>query len=178
MKKEKMDSFFKNLKKVYKSNIYKDFFIYFNKTWMGNRYPKSLWNYNDIINSENDNNVNNFHFTNNLCENINRFLNRYLKNGICSNFIFRASILSVIDQFENKTLNENNNNKKSEIISFYIKKEKECKILSMNEIKHLYEIYNDIKFINLNKDYIEVNNGNIEILQFEDEDEADKGINE
>ena len=47
----------------------------------------------------------------------------------------------------------------------------------MNEIKHLYEIYNDIKFINLNKDYIEVNNGNIEILQFEDEDKADKGIN-
>ena len=95
MKKEKMDSFYKNLKKVYKSNIYKDFFLYFSKTWMGNRYPKSLWNYNDIMSSENENNLNNFHFTNNLCENINRFLNRYLKNCICSNFIFRAMPASV-----------------------------------------------------------------------------------
>ena len=78
MKKEEMDAFFKNLKKVYKSNIYKDFFIYFSKTWMGDRYPKSLWIYNDIINDENENNLNNlnnFHFSNNLCENINRFLN-------------------------------------------------------------------------------------------------------
>ena len=45
-------------------------------------------------------------FTNNLCENINRFLNSNLKRGICSNFLFRASILSIIEQFENKTVND------------------------------------------------------------------------
>ena len=47
----------------------------------------------------------------------------------------------------------------------------------MNDIKLLKEIYNDIKFINLNKDYIEVNDGIIEILQFEDEDEDDDDKN-
>ena len=53
----------------------------------------------------------NFYFTNNLCENINRYLNTYLKRGICSNFLFRTSISAVIDQFENKSINDTKDKK-------------------------------------------------------------------
>ena len=101
---DKIQNFFKSLKKKYKGDNYKKFFDYFNKTWLGSRYPVKLWNFNDIIIDEENNK--NFMFTNNLCENINRFLNSNLKRGICSNFLFRASILSIIEQFENKTVND------------------------------------------------------------------------
>ena len=88
---------------------------------MGNRYPKIIWNYSDIFAKE-EHKVKNFQFTNNLCEKINRYLNKYLKNGICSNFLFRSLILSIIEQFENKVMNQINDNKKSDLIKFYIKK--------------------------------------------------------
>ena len=88
---------------------------------MGKRYPINLWNFNDMITGD-DNNVKNFLFTDDLGENINRYLNTNLRCGICSNFLFRNSILSLIDQFDNKSINENTDNKKSSILTFYIKK--------------------------------------------------------
>ena len=72
---------------------------------MGKKYPKILFNFNNIINGEEEK-IKNFYFTNNLCENVNRYLNSYLRRGICSNFLFRTSLLSVIDQFANKTIND------------------------------------------------------------------------
>ncbi len=103
--------------------IHSCFFHFSQAIWHNFKYPKSLWNYNDIITGS-ESIIKNFYFTNNICENINRYLNKNLKNGICSNYIFRNSILSVIEQFENKLINQNIENKKSDILSFYIKKEK------------------------------------------------------
>ena len=67
MKLDKLDNFYKQLKKVYHKDKYKNFFNYFSRTWMGNKYPKNLWNYNDLISGE-DNKKKYFHFTNNLCK--------------------------------------------------------------------------------------------------------------
>lgn len=137
MKRDKLQKFFKELKKKYKDKKFKNFLNYFNITWMGKRYPINLWNFNDIINSD-ENKIKNFHFTNNLSENINRFLNSNLKRGICSNFLFRNSILSLIDQFDNKLINESKDIKKSSILTFYIKKNNNPSLLSKDEISSLY----------------------------------------
>lgn len=133
------------------------------------RYPKSLWSYNYIITGP-EYMKKNFYFTNNLFENINRYLNKNLKKGICSNFIFRNSILSIIDQFENKIINQTIENKKSDILTFYINKEKEVKILNTSDIRLLTDIYNEVQFININKNYIELNKDELDIIYYEDEE--------
>ena len=116
------------------------------------RYPTNIWNFNEIISGD-DNKLKNFHFTNNLSENINRYLNSNLKKGICSNLLFRKSILTLIDQFHNKSSNVSFDKKKSDILTFYIKNNQNPKILSNDEINELYSLYNDINFTNINKDY-------------------------
>ena len=172
MKRDKIDNFYKQLKKIYNKEKYKDFFIYFSRTWMGKKYPKILWNFNDIINGEEEK-IKNFYFTNNLCENVNRYLNSYLRRGICSNFLFRTSLLSVIDQFANKTINDTIEKKKSDILKFYIEKNDNPKILSKNDINELKTIYDEVKFININKDYVEKGEGELDIINYEAEDDSD-----
>ena len=54
MDREKIDKFFKDIKKQFKDKKYDNFFKYFTRTWLGTRYPKNIWNYNDIIKNEND----------------------------------------------------------------------------------------------------------------------------
>ncbi len=101
--KEKINDMFNNIKKKYKSEKYKKFFSYFTKTWLGNKIPNTLWNFNDLL--SNPNNVTFFHLTNNITENINRYLNIKLKKAFCSNYLFRESILDNITQFKLKTSN-------------------------------------------------------------------------
>ena len=103
MNRENIDNFFKDLKKHYKNNKYTIFFKYFSGTCLITHYPKKLWNYNDIVKNENNNKL--FLFTNNITENINRFLNSNLKLAKCSNVLFRETILKIIKQLENKTEN-------------------------------------------------------------------------
>lgn len=65
---------------------------------MGSRIPKIFWNYHDIL--INPNNASTFHLTNNITENINRYLNNKLRKAICSNFLFRECILDIIDNLK------------------------------------------------------------------------------
>ena len=46
------------------------------------KIPLALWNYSDLIKEE-ENSINNikFHYTNNICEKINRYLNLNLKKS-------------------------------------------------------------------------------------------------
>ena len=72
---------FENYRDFYdKSEKYKKFFSYFSRAWMGNKIPKSLWNYHELL--LNPNNYHIFHVTNNITENINRYLNNKLKKAI------------------------------------------------------------------------------------------------
>ena len=87
IKKENIDKMYKSIQKNYKSKKYKKFLAYFTRTWMGNRMPKTLWKYIDIL--INPNNITLFHLTNNITENINQYLNNKLKKAVCSNFLFR-----------------------------------------------------------------------------------------
>lgn len=68
------------------------------------RYPKKIWNYYDIINNEDD--IKHFQFTNNISENINKYINSNLKRARCSNILFREAILNLISQFKNKGENK------------------------------------------------------------------------
>ena len=45
--------------------------------------------------------------------------------------------------------------KESSILKFYIEKHENPKLLSKHDIKELITIYNGVKFINVNKDYVE-----------------------
>ena len=104
MKRDNINKFYKELKKKYNNAKYKDFFQYFSSNWLGDRYPKKLWNYNDLIMEENA--LIKFHFTNNITENINRYLNYELKLSKCSSTLFKKIILNIIAQFDTKNFNE------------------------------------------------------------------------
>ena len=124
----------------------------------------------------NPNNINIFHVTNNITENINRYLNNKLKKAICSNFLFRECILDIIVQFKLK-INENNkvSPKKSEILDFYIKKfgEDNDELLDNQEYKLLQIKNEELEFPNLNKKYTEDNSGDIDIIASEKEEEEE-----
>ena len=85
---DKIEDFFKKIKKTYENNKFKKFFSYSNRIWLGSRYRKKLWNYHDIIENEEDRKK--FNFTNNIIENIDRYLN-WKKQG--------ALILYSVNQF-------------------------------------------------------------------------------
>ena len=116
---DKLDYFYGKIKKKFKETKQKSFFQYFLRIWIGSKIPKSLWNFSDAL--EKNDNKDIFHSTNNnLTKNINRYLNSKLKRAICSNFLFLEIILDIIIQFRNKTSIDILKNKKSEIIRFYI----------------------------------------------------------
>ena len=116
---ENIEDFYKKIVKTYKENKYKNFFNYSKKTWLGKTIPKKLWNFSDILDDEK--NFDQFSFTNNASENINRYLNRNLKKARCSSIVSRPNALDIILQFNNKIKNDSNSQKhKSEILKFYV----------------------------------------------------------
>ena len=86
-----------------------------------------------------------------------------MKKARCSYTLFRESILNLTTQFENKPENINLDNKKSDLITFYIKRNyNNLNILINNEIKNLNNLYNEIEFLYINKSYIEDNKGDLD----------------
>ena len=57
---------------------------------------------------------------------------------------------AINNKIGNKVVEMNESN----ILNFYIDNNDNQKILTKNEIKKLYTIYKDIKYDNINKDYI------------------------
>ena len=45
--------------------------------------------------------------------------------------------------------------------------------MGKSQINELYDIYNEVEFVNINKDYIENDNGEIDILNYENESDSD-----
>ena len=171
IEKEKIDKLYGQIKKKYKADKYKKFFNYFTRNWMGNKMPKVLWNYHDLL--VNPNNVSIFHVTNNITENINRYLNSKLKKAICSNFLFRECILDIIVQFKIKTTeNSNLDKKKSEILDFYIKRvgNNDDNLITNEDYDKILILYEELSFPNINKKYSEDSDGEVDIL-YDDEDE-------
>ena len=82
--------------KSFFGKIKQDFLNYFNGNWLRKKYLVCLWNYFDIL--SNNNSIKKFKFTNNLTENINKFLNKHLKRGKYSANMFRDIILTDIAQ--------------------------------------------------------------------------------
>lgn len=82
IERNKIDSYFSELKKHYNNNKYKKFLI------------------------NNDEDIKHFQFTNNISENINKYINSNLKRARCSNTLFREAFLNLISQFKNKGENK------------------------------------------------------------------------
>ena len=110
LEKKKIKSFYNKIKQTLNNEKFNKFYNYFNRNWLGKKYPVSLWNFSDLI--SNKNNIERFQFANNITENINKFLNIQLKRGKYSANVFRDIILTVIAQFENKESNKETNKKK------------------------------------------------------------------
>ena len=131
---------------------------------MGSKIPKSLWNFSDVLEKKENKEI--FHFTNNLTENINRYLNRRPKRAVCSNFLFREIIFDIIIQFKIKTSNDVLKNKKSEILNFYMDNflnNSKNELLNKTKYKKIQLLYEEIEFININKKYNDENEGEIDI---------------
>ena len=91
IKKEKVEYLSEKITKKYRQNLFKKFFICFKRTWLGKTIPIPLWNYSDLIEEENYISNIKFHYTNNICENINRYLNINLKKAKCSSILFKEN---------------------------------------------------------------------------------------
>ena len=75
----KLNSLFKKQKKFDINDNTNKLFIYFSKYWLGKRYPIKLWNYYDRLHNASNNSLSKYITTNNLNENINKFLNLNVK---------------------------------------------------------------------------------------------------
>ena len=167
IKKDKVEKLFDMIKNKYKNIKFNKFFNYFKRTWLGKTIPLPLWNYSDLIEEEGNSIINKkFHYTNNISENINKFLNINLRKAKCSCLLFKETILDIIKQFDNKNSNNNCENSKSEILKFYIARKNDIKLLSYEEIKMLNKNYDELEFTNVNKNYIENHKGLPNIVDF------------
>ena len=94
-----------------------------------------MWNYNDRLYNASNNSLSKYITTNNLNENINRFLNLNLKGGRNSfdNFIY--SLQNVFIQFEEKLVIRHIDDTKIKILNFYVTK--------INEDRNFNGPYND-----------------------------------
>ena len=171
MDRKKNDNFYKKLTKKYKEEKFKRFFSYFKRNWMGERIPIRIWNFYDIISKESIDER--FYYTNNLTENINRYLNSNLKRSRCSRNIFKEAIINIILQFEVKVINEVNNNKKTDLLIFYISKKESNNILDSNDIKKLIIDYKEIQFKNINTKYSDISDDEPDINAVDDNESID-----
>ena len=172
IKKKYLKNFYKKIKNKFNNAKYKNFFNYFERNWMGSKYPVNIWNFSELI--DDDNNKKIFQFTNNITENLNKQLNKYLKRGKCSNVTFREVILQVILQFENKCINTEAYDKKSDLLKFYINKfENDPQLLSNDELDEVRNLYNEILIGNINKEYSDNLNGEYEILGLLNDSDSD-----
>ena len=137
--------------KIKKKFDVKQFFIYFNRNWLKTKYPIKLWNYYDKLNNANDNELDRYILTNNINENINRYLNNSLSKSRASYEDFVKSLEEVEKQFAIKLENSSNNNAKSKIILFNIykiklKNIKDLDALSKDEINEIKTNYMNLGF--------------------------------
>lgn len=78
IKKDKFEKTFDMIIKKFQNFKYNNIFNYFKRTWLGKTDPLPLWNYSDLIEEGNSIINKKFHHTNNISENINKFLNSNL----------------------------------------------------------------------------------------------------
>ena len=129
--------------------------------------PLPLWNYSDLLEEKEESNINKiFHYTNNISENINKYLNLNLRKAKCSGILFKETIIDIIKQFENKTSNDISEKSKSEIIKFYIKRNSNINLLSYDEIKILNQKFDENEFTNVNKKFVENHDGIADIFDY------------
>ena len=165
IKRDKVPSLYKKIKNKFDINDNTEkFFNYFKNNWLGKRYPLKIWNYYDRLNLASNNSLSRYITTNNLNENINRFLNQGLKRGKTSFENFLESIKNVYIQFEEKTQNKFMDNTKTKILEFYCKKvelerNSDFVVLSNEEIENLKVLYNDLEFEKVNGPYNENQEG-------------------
>lgn len=125
--------------------------MYFNRNWLKTKYPIKLWNYYNKLNGANNNEIDRYILTNNINENINRYLNNSLSKSRVSYEDFVKSLEDVEKQFSIKLENGSNYNAKSKILLFYIKKnnlknKKDLDVLSEEELNELKTNYLNIGF--------------------------------
>ena len=52
-RKKNIKNYYKKLKTKFKNNKYNKFFNYFERNWLGEKYPTQLWNFNDLLKDNN-----------------------------------------------------------------------------------------------------------------------------
>lgn len=138
-----IDYFFNKIKNNYDCNENtKLFFNYFSRNWLNTKYPIKLWNFYEKLKDATKNEKDRYITTNNLNENINRYLNNALIKSRVSYEDFIYSLSEVEKQFTVKVENAETKNAKSKIILFYLDKmnfnsKKELKVLTNDEIKEI-----------------------------------------
>lgn len=86
--------------------------------------------------------------------------------------MFREYILDIIIQFKIKVNgNINLNKKKSVLLDFYIKRigDDNIDLIKNDDFNKIKILYEEVEFPNINKKYCEDDNGDIDILDSEDE---------
>ena len=176
----KVNNLFKKIRKKLDINDNTNkLFNYFNKYWLGKRYPIKLWNYYDRLHNASNNSLSKYITTNNLNENINKFLNLNLKGGRNSFENFKDSIENVYIQFEEKLANKHIDDTKTKILNFYVDKINEesnfnYSVLSYEAIDSLLDLYKNDGFENVNGPYNEEQIGDIDLERLPYDSEPDE----
>ena len=78
--------------------------------------------------------------------------------------MFKECILNIISQFFTKQVNQITNNKKTDILRYYISKKNSLEILNLEDINKLIQEYNEINFVNINSKYSEDSDGEPDLI--------------
>ena len=54
IKKKYLKNFYKKIKNKFNNAKYKNFFNYFERNWMGSKYPVNIWNFSELIDDDNN----------------------------------------------------------------------------------------------------------------------------
>ena len=176
----KVHNLFKKIKKKFDVNEKTGrLFTYFKNYWLGKRYPIKLWNYYDRLHNASNNSLSKYITTNNLNENINRFLNLNLKGGRNSFYNFVCSLKNVFIQFEEKLVNKHIDDNKIKILYFYVTKINEdsnfkYSVLSYEDINSLLDLYKNDEFEKVNAPYNDEQIGEIDLEHLPYDSEPDE----
>ena len=140
LKRENVLKFYQMISDKYIS-LFPKFFKYFNNYYL-KKYPFKYmdWNY-DIHNNLYPINIDHYFFTNNVCESINRTLNKYYKGACKSLLAFENAILKLIQLYTDRNKYEDYNFSYSRAIAYFVSTHEINSLIDNNTMEIVYNDY-------------------------------------
>ena len=134
-----IESFYKNIKNKYRCK-FPNYFRYLERNYINenSRYQK-IWNYNELIYDNLNKDM--LFYTNNICESLNRTLNKKYIGGCKTLYNFKNCLLDVINLYNNSKIYQEKNVSISRSLEHYVKTKLIFDLIKHEDLKLIKEEY-------------------------------------